>query len=347
MSSTPTIYRRDIVKRPRFFNVWESYRNRPGVHYLMELFAEAMGVFFYTYAGVGATAPFIIGSILKLDGLGSIFQIGWGYALGIVFALGVCGATSGGGHINPCITICFTIFRGFPVKKAPGYIVAQIIGAYVAAVIIYHQWEVFILEAEAVLKKAGLYDQVVFTPSGTAGIFALYLPPGQTYGRVFLNEFMNSTFVALVIWACLDPTNVALPPAFAPFVIAMAYAAVIWGFAVPAIALNSARDIGARLMAMTYWGKEAAGGPYAAVAALTNIVATFFAICLYELFFVDSDRVIPAAQLEHARVVMNHKRSGHEQAFNNAQSSMHSDKQNISVSEDEHARVQYETTEQT
>lgn len=87
--------------------------------------------------GVGATAPFVIGNILKQDGLSckhvfalnrtislslrlAVFQIGWGYAIGIVLALGICGATSGGGHINPCITIAFTIFRGFPVKKAPG-----------------------------------------------------------------------------------------------------------------------------------------------------------------------------------------------------------------------------------
>jgi len=91
----------------------------------------------YALKGVGATAPFIIGNILKQDGLSckyvfalnrmislslglAVFQIGWGYAIGIVLALGICGTTSGGGHINPCITIAFTIFRGFPLKKAPG-----------------------------------------------------------------------------------------------------------------------------------------------------------------------------------------------------------------------------------
>jgi len=254
MSSTPVVYRRDVVKRPRIFEIWEQYRSRPGVHYVMELFAEAMGVFFYTYAGVGATAPFIIGNILKQDGLSSVFQIGWGYAIGIVLALSICGTTSGGGHISPCITIAFTIFRGFPLKKVPGYIIAQIFGAYVASLLIYHQWRVFILEAETALKVAGVYDQIQFTPSGTAGIFALYLPPGQTYGRVFLNEFVNSALVALVIWGSLDPTNPIVPPPLIPFVIAIAYAVVIWGFAVPAIALNTARDVGARLLAITYWG---------------------------------------------------------------------------------------------
>ncbi|KAF8638264.1 hypothetical protein AX17_002286 [Amanita inopinata Kibby_2008] len=338
--SAPVVHRSDIIKRPRIFAAWEQYRNRPGVHFVMEMFAEAMGVFFYVYAGVGATAPFIIGNILKLDGLSSIFQIGWGYACGILFALGVCGATAGGGHINPCITICFSIFRGFPVKKVPGYILAQILGAYVACALIYHQWEVLILDAEAVLAKAGLLEKLQFTPNGPAGIFALYLLPGQTYGRVFLNEFVNSTFVALVIWACLDPTNLAIPPIMGPPIIALAYATAIWGYAVPGIALNTARDLGARFFAMTIWGKEAAGGPYAAIAALTNIVATFFAICLYEFFFVDSDRVIPAAQIEHTRVVSGHKRLGHlAHTTGHDVSNIPSENHKHSISEYEHTRV--------
>ena len=31
----------------------------------------------------------------------------------------------------------------------------------------------------------------MFTPSGPAGIFAFYLPPGQKIGYAFLNEFVN------------------------------------------------------------------------------------------------------------------------------------------------------------
>jgi len=225
-----------------------------------------------------------------------------------VLAIGICGTTSGGGHFHPAVTICLTIFRGFPAKKAPGYILSQIFGAYFAAILVYYQWKPFILDAEVALRATNLYDQVQFTPSGTAGIFALYLPTGQTYGNVFLNEFINSSFVALAIWACLDPSNIAIPPVSVPFVIALAYAAVIWGFAVPGVALNTARDLGGRLMAMTIWGTEAAGGRYAAISALTNFVATLFSVCVYEFFFVDSDRVVPAAQLEYARVMTNHRR---------------------------------------
>lgn len=311
MSSIPVIHRHTVVQRPRFLTAWEKYRNRPGIHYVMELIAEATGVFIYAYPGIGATAMFIIGSIFKQQGLGSILQIGWAYAMGIVLALGICGATSsGGGHFHPAVTVSFTLFRGFPAIKAPGYILAQIFGAYFAAIIVYYQWKPMILEAEAALIAANQYNLLQFTPNGPAGIFAFYLPPGQGYGNVFLSEFINSSFVTLTVWACLDPTNPAIPPAAGPFVVGIAYAVIIWGFAGAGIALNTARDLGGRLMAITIWGTEAAGGQYAAIAALTNFVAGLFAIFFYELFFVDSDRVIPAAQMEYARVMMNHKRLG-------------------------------------
>jgi len=42
MSSTPSVYRRDVVKRPKIFDAWEQYRSLPAVHYVMELFAEAV-----------------------------------------------------------------------------------------------------------------------------------------------------------------------------------------------------------------------------------------------------------------------------------------------------------------
>jgi len=313
MSSTPLIYRSQFAERPRIARIWEKYRNRPGIQYVMELVAEATGVFLYAYPGIGAGAMFVLGNIFKESGVGSVFQTGFAYAVGIVLALGICGAPNGG-HFHPGLTICLSLLNRFPAWKAPGYIIAQIFGAYFAAVLVYYQWKPLIVAAEAALKEANLYSQVQFTPSGPAGIFALYLPPGQTHGFVFLNEFINSAFVGLAIWACLDPSSVYFPPALVPFIIGLAYAVCIWGFAGAGLALNSARDIGGRLMAMSIWGREAAGGSYAAIAALTNIVATLFAFFVYEIFFVDSDRVVPKERVEYTRIATNHKRLGLEYA---------------------------------
>lgn len=56
------------------------------------------------------------------------------------------------------------------------------------------------------------------------------------------------------------------------------------------MAANAARDVGGRLAAMAIYGLQASGGRYAAVAALTNILAMVFGAMIYEIFLTDSDR---------------------------------------------------------
>lgn len=278
----------------------------------MECFAEAMGVFFYVYFGIGSQVGWVFGNIAKQVGLSSILQVGLAYAFGIVFAISVCASTSGG-HFNPCVTIAMVIFKGFPIRKAFRYIPAQIFGAFLATLVVYNQWKAFLDVAEAGLAEAGpgILQATLFTPNGPAGAFGNYLLAPQTMGRVFMNEFINCTLLAMIIWACIDPSNALVPPTSSTFVIAFAYAAAIWGFAVPGVSLNAARDVGARLAAMVIYGMEAKGTSYSAIAALVNIPATLLAACIYEFFFVDSDAAVAPESLKMIQHHQSHARLGH------------------------------------
>lgn len=71
------------------------------------------------------------------------------------------------------------------------YIIAQILGAYVACLLIYTQWHDLIKESEAALASVGMLESTLFTPNGPAGAFGLYTLPGLNLGRVFLNEFVT------------------------------------------------------------------------------------------------------------------------------------------------------------
>ena len=45
-------------------------------------------------------------------------------------------------------------------------------------------------EVTGILEDAGKLDELMFTPSGPAGVFAVYATPGFSLGRLFLNEFV-------------------------------------------------------------------------------------------------------------------------------------------------------------
>ena len=86
------------------------------------------------------------------------------------------------------------------------------------------------------MAQAGTLAAMRFTPNGLPGSFANYLLAPQTLPRAFMNEYVNvrnmqryknevsrfrqCTLLAIIIWACLDPTNILVPPAMSTFVIA-------------------------------------------------------------------------------------------------------------------------------
>jgi hypothetical protein len=110
--------------------------------------------------------------------------------------------------------------------------------------LIYAQYHHVLKTAEATVTESigeeGL-AAIYFTPNGPAGIFALYAQPGSNLGQVFLNEFVTvrtrrdmcmttkcarmhtqDFFLALIIFGCLDPSNVFIPPPMALITIAIA-----------------------------------------------------------------------------------------------------------------------------
>lgn len=111
--------------------------------WLRECVAEATGVFFYVFPGIASIASFTLNSAnpLGVTAFGSLFQVGWSFAIGIAFAIITCAPTSGG-HFNPAITICFAVWQGFPWKKVPYYIGSQIFGSFVAGLLMVGMyWE--------------------------------------------------------------------------------------------------------------------------------------------------------------------------------------------------------------
>lgn len=92
-----------------------------------KLTAEAFGTFCLIFAGCGAMA---VNEVTD----GAIGHAGVALSWGLIVTVMICaiGGVSGA-HINPAVTVGFCLARQFPVKEVPGYIAAQMVGAFAAA----------------------------------------------------------------------------------------------------------------------------------------------------------------------------------------------------------------------
>src|SRR6185295_15667726 len=107
-----------------------------------ELLAEVIGTFVLICFGDGVVAMAV--AALNQSGRGTeIFAasgdwliIGWGWGMAVAFGVYVAGGISGA-HINPAVTLAFAVRRGFPWRKVPGYMAAQVVGAFVGAALVY------------------------------------------------------------------------------------------------------------------------------------------------------------------------------------------------------------------
>lgn len=261
--------------------------------WLREMAAEAIGVFFYVFAGIASQASFFLNETQPI--YGSLFQIGWAYAIGIAFAIITCASTSGG-HFNPAVTICFAVWQGFPWKKVPYYILAQIFGAFMAGIVLVGTYHPQMTALAAEFRAKGLSPNSL---GGPGSILCAFPAATQTnFGYLFFIEFFVDSYIGVVIWAALDPANPFISPASAPFVVGLAYANMIWGFANATISTNLARDLGTRIVAAIFYGGDAFTR-YAGISVFVNIPATLFATMIYEIVQRDSFAMIAKGHNVH------------------------------------------------
>jgi aquaglyceroporin related protein, other eukaryote len=87
-------------------------------------------------------------------------------SLGVM--LGVYTAGISGAHLNPAVTFANCVYRKFPWRKFPGYMLAQVLGAMCAAAIVYGNYKSAIDVFEG-----GPGIRTVGGPNSTAGLSLL------------------------------------------------------------------------------------------------------------------------------------------------------------------------------
>jgi glycerol uptake facilitator protein len=234
-----------------------------------ELVAELLGTFVLIAFGDGVVAMAV--AALNQSGRGTeIFAasgdwliIGWGWGFAVAFGIYVAGGVSGA-HINPAVTLAFAARRGFPWRKVPGYIAAQLVGAFLGALLVYIVYKGAIDSYERANHiTRGDPDSVT-----TFSIFATF--PADYLGNwvgPFIDQVVGTAFLVAFVFAIVDELNQPVRANLAPVVIGFVVVAIGLSFGANAgYAINPARDLGPRLFAgLAGWGEVAIPGNYANV----------------------------------------------------------------------------------
>ncbi len=94
---------------------------------MRRLLAECLGTFALVFAGTGAI-------VINQETAGVITHGGIAMTFGlVVMAMIYCFGDISGAHFNPAVTTAFAAARRFPWKDVPGYVAAQLIGAFAAS----------------------------------------------------------------------------------------------------------------------------------------------------------------------------------------------------------------------
>jgi MIP family channel proteins len=96
--------------------------------------AEALAAFALVFAGCGAVV-----ANTQYDGALGAVGVSLVFGLVIMVMVYATGHLSGA-HINPAVTVAFTLTRHFPARDAVAYIAAQVLGATLGALVLLAVW---------------------------------------------------------------------------------------------------------------------------------------------------------------------------------------------------------------
>lgn len=161
--------------------------------------AELFGTFWLVIGGCGAAV--LAGSFIGYLGVSLAFGL---TVLTMAYAIGHIS----GCHLNPAVTIGLAVGRRFPMNEIIPYIVAQLIGAAVAAYILY-------LIASG--KEGFMLGD--FAANG----YGEHSPSGYSLTSSFICEVVMSFFFLMII---LGTTHGNAPAGFAPLAIGLGLALI-------------------------------------------------------------------------------------------------------------------------
>jgi glycerol uptake facilitator len=194
------------------------------------------------------------------DASGDWLIIGFGWFFAVTLAVYVAGGVSGA-HINPAVTVALAVRRGFPWPKVPGYIVAQVLGAFVGAVVVYFVYKAAIDSYET----ANHITRGNANSLPTYSIFATFPAPyfHDVWGPL-IDQIVGTALLVGVLLGIIDELGTPVRANLAPLIVGLLVGGIGLSFGANAgYAINPARDFGPRVFAaIAGYDKVAFPGDY-------------------------------------------------------------------------------------
>ncbi len=234
---------------------------------MLPYIAEFLGTMILIILGDGVVANVTLNKS-GMKGAGSVqITFAWGFA--VLVPAFIFGAASGA-HFNPALTIALASIGKFQWSLVPGYIIAQIAGAFVGGIFVY------------ILFK-GQFDATE-EPATKRGVFCT----APSVPNTVLNLFSEIIGTFILVFAILGINNVENASAQGLNYIFVFGIIVAIGMSLGGLtgyAINPARDFGPRLAhaVLPIRGKGSSDFQYGIIPIIGPIIGGVFAAFLYHI----------------------------------------------------------------
>jgi glycerol uptake facilitator protein len=233
--------------------------------------AEFVGTMLLVLLGDGVVANVLLNRSKGQNGGWMVVATGWAFAVTVaVYCVGVVS----GGHVNPAVTLGLATIGQFKWSLVPGYILAQMAGAFAGAVLV---WLTYLPHWEVTQDKGA-----------KLGIFCT-APAIRRPSLNFLTEAIGTAVLLIGVLAIPSVRN--LNPAsgfstgFGPFLVGV----LVWSIGLSlggptGYAINPARDLGPRIAhaLLPIAGKGDSDFSYAWVPVVGPIIGGIAGAVLYK-----------------------------------------------------------------
>lgn len=238
---------------------------------LAQCFFEFLGTFVMILLGCGVVACTTLKSSKGYGAGWVVITLAWGLA--VMCGVFIAGPFTGA-HLNPAVTLGLAFANKFCWSLVVPYIISQLLGAYLAGVVVYYFYKDHFDATDD--KEAKL------------GVFAT-IPAIKNLQRNFFSEVVGTFVLILVILFLSESSNVAEVGLGSIGAFPVAMLVVVIGMALggtTGYAINPARDLGPRLahQSLPIKGKGDSHWDYAMVPILGPICGAALAVAVYCIY---------------------------------------------------------------